>query len=456
MFTWRSILPLLLMFLVNGCTMIPSYERPSAPIAASFAGVSATNDAAAAEIAWHNIFAEERLKRLISLALANNQDLQVAILNVEQSRAQYRIQRSTSLPTLEGENRFRRSYANEHYANEWSASISTTAYEIDFFGRVRSLNQQALEKFLATTEGRRSAQIALVAEVATQYFILRQAQAQRELAQRTVTTVQESYLLNKATFEAGAVSELDVRAAETQVETANINALNYERQIAQAENALRLIVGMSPPTDLPIPRPFEEENLVAEVPAGLPSELLRRRPDILEAEHTLKAANANIGAARAAFFPSVKLTASVGTSSSQIEQLFSSGTGLWSFSPQVTVPLFTGGQNRANLDVAKINTRIEVAHFQKAILTAFREVEDALVATRSYTQQLGAQERLIEAQRKRFELASARYRQGETTYLEVLSAQQELYSAERSRLETKLNALSSRITLYKSLGGGWK
>jgi len=453
----RSIFVFCTVLALTGCTMIPKYERPAAPVAPQFPGTTATNAApAAAEIMWANFFAEDRLKTLIDLALTNNLDFRVAALNVEQSRAQYRITRAASFPGLNAGGSFIRAYAAGRTANEWSASIGTTAYEVDFFGHVRSLNRQALEKFLATSEAERSAKISLVSEVASQYFTLRQAQTQLELARQTLATVQESYALNKATFDAGASSELDLRTAEAQVQTAKINVLTYERRIAQAENYLTLLVGQPLPADLPAPRPFDETNLVAEVPAGLPSELVQRRPDILEAEHTLLAANANIGAARAAFFPSVKFTASVGTTSSQFDQLFASGTGLWSFSPQVTLPIFTGGQNRADLDSAKISTRIEVANYQKAIETAFREVADALVATRSYTEQLAAQAKLIEAQQKRFDLATARYRQGDTAYLDVLSAQQDLYSAQQSQLETRLGQLTSQISLYQALGGGWK
>jgi len=436
--------------------MIPKYERPVAPVAAQYPVARQTNESRAAEIGWREFFADERLKHLIGLALANNLDLRVAALNVEQSRAQYRITRSASLPSVNGSGSFTRSHASGMTADSWSASIGTTAYELDFFGRVRSLNRQALEKFLATAEAQRSAQISLVSEVASQYFTLRQAQTQLELARQTLATVQDSYAVNKATFDAGASSELDLRTAEGQVQTAKINVLSYERRIAQAENYLVLLVGQPLPTDLPAPRPFDETNLVAEIPAGLPSELVQRRPDILKAEHTLLAANANIGAARAAFFPSVRFTGLIGTTSTEFDKLFGAGTGIWSFSPQVTLPIFTGGQNRADLDSAKISTRIEVANYQKAIQTAFREVADALVATSSYANQIEEQAALISAQQRRFDLANARYRQGEDAYLNVLSAQQELYGAQQSRLEARLNKLTSQISLYKALGGGWK
>jgi len=217
-----------------------------------------------------------------------------------------------------------------------------------------------------------------------------------------------------------------------------------------------LLVGEPLPTDLPAPRSFNDTNLVAEIPAGLPSELVQRRPDILEAEHTLKAANANIGAARAAFFPTITLTASVGSTSSQLAKLFGSGTGVWSFAPQITVPIFTGGQNKADLDAAKVSTRIDVANYQKAIQTAFREVADALVANSSYAEEIKEQTALITTQQRRYDLSNLRYRQGDDTYLNVLSAQQDLYSAQQGQIQAQYNKLASQISLYKALGGGWQ
>jgi multidrug efflux system outer membrane protein len=442
---------------LSGCTMIPKYERPAAPVAAQYPGATELRrESAASDIAWQGFFAEERLKKLIELALANNRDLRVAILNVEQSRAQYRITRSASFPTVDGSGSYTRQRVSGVTSEQWSASLGTTAYEVDLFGRVRSLNRQALEKYFATAEARRSTQISLVAEVANQYFTLRQTEEQLHLAQQTLQAVRESYDLNKATFDAGASNELDLRTAEGQVQTAKINVLTYERQLAQAENYLVLLIGQPLPADLPAPRSFGDTNVLVDVPAGLPSELMQRRPDILEAEHTLKAANANIGAARAAFFPTITLTASIGSTSSQLSKLFGSGTGIWSFSPQVTVPIFTGGQNRADLDSAKVSTRIEVANYEKAIQTAFREVADALVASSSYASQIEEQGTLIDAQQRRFDLANTRYRQGEDSYLNVLSAQQDLYSAQQGLLEARFNKLASQISLYTALGGGWK
>ena len=444
--------------LVSGCMMVPHYARPNAPVAGQFPGTEASQPGtnAAADVVWRDFFADERLKELIELALANNRDLRVAVLNVEQSRAQYRVTRSASFPSVDASGSFNRSHAGGITSDQWSASLGTTAYELDFFGRVRSLNSQALEKYLATEEAQRDAQITLVAEIATQYFTLRQLEEQIQVARQTLTAVEESYRLNKASFDAGEHNELDLRTAEGQVQSARIDVLTYERQLAEATNYLVLLMGQPVPENLPAARAFDDTNLVAVIPAGLPSDLIQRRPDILEAEHTLKAANANVGAARAAFFPTISLTGSVGSSSSQLNQLFGAGTGMWSFSPQITVPIFTGGQNRANLDSALITTRIEIANYEKAIQTAFREVADALADRRDYREELPLQRALINAQQRRFDLATLRYRQGEDSYLNVLSAQQDLYSAQQGLIQLQFNILSSEITLFKALGGGWK
>ena len=450
--------------------MIPKYERPPAPVTAQYPGLTATGQSDAADLSWRDFFADERLKTFIGLALTNNRDLRVAILNVEQSRAQYRITRSASLPTVDGSGSYSRSQsssasfqqgggsggASSYSSSQWSASIGTTSYEVDFWGRVRSLNRQALEKYLATDEARRSEQISLVAQVATEYFTLRENEEALDLSRQTLQAVQTSYELNQALFSAGASSELDLREAEGQVETAKINVLTYQRQQAQAVNDLVLLLGQPLPANLPAARPFQGDRLLADVPAGLSSELVERRPDILEAEHTLKAANADIGAMRAAFFPMVTFTGSLGTTSSEFSKLFGAGTEVWSFSPQITVPLFTGGQNAADLDSAKVGKRIEVANYEKAIQTAFREVADALVETGSYARQIAEEAALVDTQQRRYNLAMLRYRQGDDTYLNALTAQQDLYSAQQGLLQARFNKLSSQISLYSALGGGWK
>jgi len=442
---------------LSGCTMIPSYERPAAPVAGYYPRTGGNTDTpAAADIAWRDFFTDRSLQHLITLALANNRDLRVAALNVEQSQAQYRISRSAEVPGVDGGGSYNRAHASGMTSDQWNANVGTTAYEVDFFGRVRSLNHQALEKYFATAEAQRSARISLVAQVADEYFTLRLAEAQLLLARQTLEAVKGSSTLNQASFDAGESNELDLRTAEGQVKTAEIDVLTYERRIAQSHNALMALVGSPLAANQFAARPLDDHNLLAAIPSGLPSGLVQRRPDILEAEHTLKAANANIGAARAAFFPSITLTASSGSTSTELSKLFGSGTGTWSFSPQVSLPIFTGGSNRANLDAAKISTRIEVANYEKSIQTAFREVADALVATRSCAREIEAQAALIHTQQRRYDLANVRYRQGEDSYLNVLSAQQDLYRAQQSRLAAMFSKLSNQISLYKALGGGWK
>jgi multidrug efflux system outer membrane protein len=464
------------------CTMIPRYQQPALPVPDQYPGAaagSATSSApvAAADVAAHDIFRDERLNRLVDLALANNRDLRTAVLNVQQTEAQYRISRSALFPSVNGSASGTRSFSSFSTAgllpgepvgigvpassigfteNTFSASVGVTSYELDLFGHVRSQNAQALEQYFANEAAQRAAQVSLVGQVATQYLTLRETEELLALTQSTLVAVQSSYDLNKAMFDAGASNELDFRQSEGQVETARINVETYQRQLQQARNALQLLLGAPIPDDLPAARPFSDDGMVADVPAGLPSDLLTRRPDILEAEHTLKAANANIGVARAAFFPSISLTGSVGVSSTQLSSLFKAGSGTWNFGPQISVPLFAGGHNVAELDVAKVSERLDVVAYEKAIQTAFREVADALVEVDSYARQITLEQALIDTEQRRLELATLRYRQGEDTYLNELAAQQDLYSAQQGLLQAQFNRLSSKVSLYQALGGGWK
>jgi multidrug efflux system outer membrane protein len=444
---------------LTSCNMVPRYERPRPAINRVFADSGdRASHASAANLDTDRFIVEPRLRRLVALALESNVDLRVAMLKVEQSRAQYRIQRSSLAPSLEtgGSVNVRRTESNNATTDVWSANLGSTAYELDLFGRVRSLSQQALEKYFATQEGMRTARIALVAQVAVQYFALRQYEEQLALAKKTLVTVEDSHALNKSSFDAGAITELDLRTSETQVQNAKISIVTNERQIAQAMNQLVSLIGRPLPDNLPSPRGLSDGNLLASVAAGLPAEMLELRPDILEAEHTLKAANASIGAARAAFFPSIRLTGSLESGSNSLSNLLGSGTGVWNFTPKITVPIFTGGSNRANLDSAKIAARIEVANYQKAIQNAFREVSDALVARRTYAEEVVLREGLVKAQRARLDLATARFRQGVDTYLNVLSAQQDLFTTEQNLITTRFNVLDSQVAIYKALGGGWK
>jgi multidrug efflux system outer membrane protein len=471
-------------FAFAGCTMIPRYERPASPVAGRFPGAR-DQSGDASEIRWRDFFTDPRLKRLVELALENNRDLRVAALNVAQYQAEYRIQRAALFPTIDASAAYTRSrstgntsgiagattnaeagasstssasgaQSNGSTSNLFSLSVGTTSYELDLFGRVRSLNQQALETYFASDEARRSTEISLVAQVATQYLDLLEEQEQLALARQTLAAVQVQYNLNKKSFEVGTDSELDVATAQAQVQTARVQVFEYERLADQAVNYLVLLVGAPLPADLPAGRSLAEQGAFEAVPAGLPSDLIARRPDILSAEHTLLAANANIGAARAAFFPVVTLTASGGSTSLQLSQLFTPAAAVWSFAPQISLPIFNGGSNLATLDEAKVRKRIEVANYEKAIQTGFREVADALVARDRYTAEVGAQESLVDAEQRRYDLSNLRFRHGADSYLAVLTAQQDLYAAQNNLISTRTERLGNLITLYKALGGGWK
>jgi len=450
--------------LLAGCTLAPKYERPAAPVSGSFplAG-DQTNQASAADVPWSLFFDDPRLERLIELSLQNNRDLRVAALRVEQTRAQYRIQRAALFPSLDLDASGTRQRTPETVSLTGDARTATTydvsvgaAYELDLFGRVRSLKEEALQRYFATAATRQAAEIALVSEVAVQYLTILQMQEAKALAEQTRDAVQTSFNLNQRSFQAGVASELDLTTAQAQLEAAQVNVATYEQLLSQAENALVLLVGQPIPADLPPGRPLNEQRLLNDLAVGLPSDLLQRRPDIVAAEHVLRAANANIGAARAAFFPRILLTGSAGTMSASLSDLFTGASRAWSFAPQISVPLFQGGRNRANLDVAQLQKQIEVATYERAIQVAFREVADALAVRAFVDAQLEAQRRLVQAQQRRFDLTNARYRQGVDSYLAVLLAQQDLYAAQQNLIQFQAARLQNVVTLYRSLGGGWK
>ncbi|MGD4884389.1 efflux transporter outer membrane subunit, partial [Xanthomonas citri pv. citri] len=335
----------------------------------------------------------------------------------------------------------------------------TSAYELDRVGRVRSLQEQALQLCRSTADARRSTHISLVAEVATAYLTLAADQQLLQLAQSTLTSQSDSYRLQQRSFELGVASQLTLRQAQTTVETARVDVERYTAQVAQDRNALVLLVGTQVPVEL-LPHALPdnasvEGNVLASVPAGLPSQLLQRRPDILEAERNLRAANANIGAARAAFFPSISLTASTGSSSSSLSRLFDAGTRAWSFVPTLTLPIFNAGRNRANLDMAKANRDIEVARYEKSIQSAFREVSDALAQRDTLGRQLQAQQALVDATADSYRLSQARFERGIDSYLQALDAQRSLYSAQQTLINTQLSRFTNLVTFYKAMGGGW-
>ncbi len=450
----------------GGCTLKPAYTRPELPVADRYPGEDGTNAAAseqaAADMGWRDVFADERLQALVAQAIANNRDLRVAALNVERVQALYRIQRAPLYPSLAASaqatyQQLPADLPSSQFAptEQYSVSLGVTAWELDLFGRVRSLSEQALHDWFATAEARRGAHLALVAQVATAHYQERALEEQLVLARQTLEAVEQSFAVTRRAAEVGTASELDLRTAESQVQTARVNLATYEQQHAQAVNALTFLVGGALPENLPEAKPLETSVVRTELPAGLPSELLTRRPDILAAEHALQGANASIGAARAAFFPSISLTAAGGVSSTELAGLFGAGALTWSFVPRLNLPIFRGGALRASLDVAEVSKQIEVARYERAIQVAFREVADALVARRAIDSQLESQRARVEAEERRFALAEQRYRAGVDRYVTLLTAQRDLYSAQQQLINAQLARLANVATLYRALGGGW-
>lgn len=457
------------LLLAAACTMAPRYQRPAAPVAPAFPGGAAaqpgaTPALAAADLGWRDVFGDERLRALVALALQNNRDLRLAGLNVELTQAQYRIQRAGLLPSVTASGSVARQQlaAAQTTTQRQSPAMSvytvggSLSYELDFFGRLRSLSSAAVEQYLATDEARRTAQITLVAQVATQYLAERAADDQVVLARRTLETVEASLQLQRRTYEAGRTNELDLRTAESQVLSARFNLSAAQQQRDRAASALVLLVGQPLPADLPAPTPLDGQALLADLPAGVPSEVLLRRPDIASAEHALLSANALVGAARAAFFPSITLTAGVGSSSLELSSLFGSGSGFWSFVPRIDLPIFRGGALRASLDVAEVRRSIQVAQYERTIQVAFREVADALVSRAALDEQLEAQRQRVDAEQRRYELSDLRYRKGVDSYLVLLTAQRDLFAAQQQLIQSRLARLTNLVDLYRALGGGWQ
>ncbi|AQW67555.1 AdeC/AdeK/OprM family multidrug efflux complex outer membrane factor [Pseudomonas putida] len=454
-------------FILGGCSLIPDYQTPEAPVAAQWPQGPAYSptqsaDVAAAEQGWRQFFNDPALQQLIQTALVNNRDLRVAALNIDAYRAQYRIQRADLFPAVSanGSGSRQRIPANmsqtgqSDITSQYSATLGVSAYELDLFGRVRSLSEQALETYLSSEQARRSTQISLVASVANAYYTWQADQALFKLTEETLKNYQESYNLTRRSNEVGVASALDLSQARTAVEGARVKYSQYQRLVAQDVNSLTVLLGTSIPTNLPEPLRLDADQL-AEVPAGLPSDLLQRRPDIQEAEHLLKAANANIGAARAAFFPSISLTANAGTLSTDMDGLFKGGSGTWLFQPQINLPIFTAGSLKASLDYAKIQKDINVARYEKSIQTAFQEVSDGLAARKTFEEQLQAQQDLVQANQDYYRLAERRYRIGIDSNLTFLDAQRNLFSAQQALIGDRLSQLTSEVNLYKALGGGW-
>ncbi|NIF27601.1 efflux transporter outer membrane subunit [Pantoea sp. Tr-811] len=455
--------PLILALALGGCVnLAPDYQRPAAPVAEQWPGssASAASSTTQVDIAWQTLFVDSRLRDTVAQALANNRDLRVAALNVEYQRAQYRIQRAALFPALsasaDGTRQRALSNGSTTVSSQYSVGLGISSYEVDLFGRLGNLKDAALEQYLSLEQTRRSTQLSLVAEVASAWMTLAADQQLLKLANDTYASQQKTYALVQQSHGLGGESGVSLAQARSTVESARADAANYQGQVEQDRNALELLVGQRLDDSLlPGQNPLDSTLLVS-VPAGLPSTLLQRRPDVLAAEHTLKAANADIGAARAAFFPSVTLTASGGSASSALSGLFKGGSGAWSFAPSVNLPIFNAGSNRASLDAAKVTRDIDVASYEKALQTAFSEVADALSVRAHINERLDAQRNLTEATRTSYTLSLALYKQGSDSFLDVLDAQRSLYSAQQSLISLQLAEQVNRVTLYKALGGGWQ
>jgi multidrug efflux system outer membrane protein len=438
-----------------------------------------TGGTAAVDIGWREFFPDPQLQQLVVLALTNNRDLRVAALNVQSAQAQYRIQRAQLFPTVDasaveqveripisvvagqippgvlagaaGKGLVLPSGVITH---TYDVGVGFTNYELDLFGRIRSLSHAALQQYFSSGETRRSVQLTLVAEVATAYVTVLADQTLLDITRDTLKSQEDTYALTQRMFGGGTTTELALRQAESTVDTARANLAQYNRQLAQDRDALQLLLGAPIPDDIDFSRGLDRGDMIAELEEGIPSDVLVRRPDVLAAEHQLMAANAQIGAARAAFLPSITLTGNFGTESTQLSGLFKGGSRAWTFSPDISVPIFAGGANLANLQATKLARDTAVAQYEKAIQTAFREVADALVARGTLDDQLAAQQALVTASDKAYRLADMRYRGGVDSYLSALDAQRTLYGAQQQLQTVRLMRLQNLVTLYKALGGG--
>jgi multidrug efflux system outer membrane protein len=450
--------PLVLAMLVSGCmSLAPKYERPAAPVAAAFpdAPVNAATNEAAAQIEWQRFFADARLKQLIELSLANNRDLRVAVLNIEQARAQYQIRRADALPTVNAAiTGSRAPGANDSINSSYSAGFGVSAFELDLFGRVRNLSEAALAQFFATEEARKSTQISLIGSVANAYLALLADDELLALTRQTLAAREESLKLIQLKYDNGVVSKIDLSQGISLVDTARVVLAQQLRQRAQDANLLVLLVGQPLPDTLPLGATLAQ-TMLSDLPAGLPSDLLAVRPDIRAAEQQLIGANANIGAARANFFPRISLTGTAGTASSELNGLFKSGSFGWTFAPSVVLPIFDYGRNSANLGSARAGRDIAVAQYERSIQVGFREVSDALAGQATYAEQLRAQRAVAAAEAERFNLSDLRYKSGAASYLDLLDAQRSLFSAQQAAVQANLQRLQNQVTLYRVLGGGW-
>jgi len=443
---------------LSACSLTPTLVKPALPVPSAYdAGAAAQGNAA--DLGWRQMLVDPRLQRLVELALLNNRDLRVAALNVDAVRAQYQIQDSARYPAIgavAGGTRQRAQNAAGGAAvqQQFTAGVTMSAFEIDLFGRLRSLSDAAFARYLATEQGRRAAQLSLTAAVADAYLEERLASAQLHLTQATLQDWRQALAITERLHAAQQRSGLDLAQAAGQAATAEADLQARERARLLARNNLELLLGGPLPGDLPAGRALDAQPVLTQLPAGLPSDLLVRRPDILQAEQTLVAANADIGAARAAFFPRLSLTAQLGFASPAIGDLFRGSARNWSFAPQITQPLFQGGQLRAELRLSQIRTEVAVLQYEQAIQNAFREVRDGLAGSQTYAQQIAAQQRVAASAEQRRQLSQLRYGAGQDSRLELLDAQRQSYASQQTLLDLRRDQFKSAVALYKALGGG--
>ncbi|WP_343710993.1 efflux transporter outer membrane subunit [Kosakonia radicincitans] len=456
------VIPVLLT--LTACNLQPKYERPSVPVSGKWESNAYRNKTS--DLAWQKFFDDDTLKLLIGLSLKNNRDLRVAALNIESARAQYRIERAALLPTIEANgsqtsahlpgNLYSTQTSGPVSYQQYEANLGVTSWEIDFFGRLRSLKAQALENYLSTEATAHATQISLVSAVVSGYLTLCADKDLLNVATDTAKSQRKTYDLTKQRYAMDIANEQDVVQAETSLRSAEAEVYQYTRQVKQDTNALQLLLGTNIPANIVENATLLKAWNFPALPDGISSEVLTNRPDIIAAEHTLKAANANIGAARAAFFPTISLTASGGSASDSLGHLLEGGTAAWSFVPSISVPIFDGGKNKANLDVAEISKRIEIANYEKAIQQAFKEVSDALAGQATYKHELAARVQDTAANQRYYTLANSRYQEGVDGYLNVLVAERSLFQARKTEISTRLSEITQQVTLYKVLGGGWK
>lgn len=464
----RRLTALSTLMLLAACNFAPKYTQPDGNIPATYrddrSAVMDPRVASGADLGWKEVFQDARLQALIGASLDANRDLRLAVQRVEEARAQYGITRSDLLPKINGEYQgnsqrtaSRVDGASGHEViHEYSAMVGLTNFEIDFWGRKRNMTEAAFERYLATDEARKAVQLDLIGQVASSYFTMRANQTLLDISQSTVKSYQKTYDLVETRFKAGVASALELSQAKTTLMTAKSRVSSAKRGLEQSKNALNVLTGNSVDwSTLPQGAKFTQEIMFRNIPAGLPSQLLTRRPDIRQAELELRAANADIGAARAAFFPNLSLTAGLGVISPSFGDLFNDSTDAWNFRPTLTLPIFRNGELKNSLDLAKVRSNMAVTQYEKTVQTAFQEVADGLIGETTYKDELAALREKQDAAAKSFELAELRWRSGIDSFLEVQNAQVELFNAQQEYLNASLNSLTNRVEFYKALGGGW-